>query len=85
MRELDERFGWAGDQPEHTLLHIQEEVGELSREMLYSVGYRNGEFNAGKVNDEIADLLYLTFKLGNLLGIDLDDGWNRMAERYERK
>ncbi|MBD3388591.1 MAG: hypothetical protein GF416_05940 [Candidatus Altiarchaeales archaeon] len=85
VREFDRRFGWAGDVPEHTLLHMQEELGEISRNILRKTGYRKETFDGEEVNDEISDLIYLTFKLGNLLGLDLDEGWNRLEERYEKK
>ena len=85
VREYDRLFGWTRDKPEHTLLHMQEEVGEISRHMLRMLNYKEGKFDRGKINDEITDLLYLTLKLGNLLDLNLDDGWGRIKERYKRK
>jgi NTP pyrophosphatase (non-canonical NTP hydrolase) len=83
--EYDRRFGWTGDRPEHTLIHMQEEVGEISRHILRMLNYREGEFDRSEVNDEISDLIYLTLKLGNLLDLNLDEGWDRIVGRYESK
>jgi len=85
VKAFDRKFGWEGDKPEHTVLHMQEEVGEIAREMLKKAGYKKGEFDKERVNDEITDLLYLTLKLGNLLEINLDEGWGRIGKRYQGK
>ena len=85
VREYDEVFGWVGDKPEHTVLHMQEEVGEISRNILKLVDYRKEDLDLGQMNDEITDLIYLTLKLGNLLDLNLDEGWGRIKQRYEVK
>ena len=85
VAEYDKRFGWTKDKPEHTVLHMQEEVGEIARELLKKSGYKRGKYSPKGINDEITDLLYLTLKLGNLLNLDLDRGWGRIGRRYEGK
>jgi NTP pyrophosphatase (non-canonical NTP hydrolase) len=85
VRDYDVRFGWTKDVPENAVLHMQEELGEISRNMLKRSGYKKGEYDPKEMNDEITDLLYLTLKLGNLLELDLDEGWLRIQERYSRK
>jgi NTP pyrophosphatase (non-canonical NTP hydrolase) len=81
----DKRFGWDGDAPERTLLHMQEELGEIAREMLMKSGYKKGRYDSENLNNEISDLLYLTLKLGNLTGLNLDEGWRRIEARYGKK
>ena len=85
MREYDKLFGWADDKPEHTVLHMQEELGEISRHMLRMTDYKGEYVDLTEVNDEISDLLYLTLKLGNHLKLNLDEGWSRIQERFKGK
>jgi NTP pyrophosphatase (non-canonical NTP hydrolase) len=85
VREQDLLKGWSCDSPEHTLLHMQEELGEISRLILKRAGYKQGGCDEKDMNDEIADLLYLTFKLANTLEINLEQGWGRIRERYSKK
>jgi NTP pyrophosphatase (non-canonical NTP hydrolase) len=85
VARYDKGFGWVGDKPEETLLHMQEELGEIAREMLKRGGYKKGGYDPQRMNDEITDLLYLTLKLGNLLELDLDVAWAKIAERYKGK
>ncbi|MBU0761415.1 MAG: hypothetical protein KKD39_00170 [Candidatus Altiarchaeota archaeon] len=82
VRDLDLRFGWVSDSPDQTVLHMQEELGEISREMLKRSKYKKEVFEPSKLNDEIADLIYLTLKLANLLDLDVDDAWERITKRY---
>jgi NTP pyrophosphatase (non-canonical NTP hydrolase) len=85
VAEHDKEFGWVGDRPEETVIHMQEELGEIAREMLRRAGYKKEKYDPQKVNDEISDLLYLTLKLGNLLELNLDEGWEKIGRRYEPK
>jgi NTP pyrophosphatase (non-canonical NTP hydrolase) len=81
----DKAFGWTKDKPEQTVLHMQEEVGEIARELLKKAGYKRGKYDPEELNDEITDLLYLTLKLGNLMNLDIDTGWDRIGKRYKDK
>ncbi len=85
VKEFDARFGWTCDKPENTLIHMMEELGEVSSHILHAVGYRKSPPSKDTVADEIADLLYLTLKLSNLLGVDLDEAWGRVEKRYSKK
>ena len=84
VQGYDRKFGWVGDKPDSIVLHMQEELGEISRNMLKQKGYKKG-YDKDEMNDEITDLLYLTVKLGNLLDIELDEGWGRIGKRYNKK
>ncbi len=84
VRKFDKRFGWTDDEPELTTLHMTEELGEISREILRLKGYKPGA-DTQKLNDEIADLIYLTIKLANSSGLSIDDAWERVEKRYAQK
>jgi len=85
VKAYDKKKGWVNDRPEDAVLHMQEEVGEIARNLLKRSGYKRGRYDSKSMNDEITDLLYLTFKLGNLLELDLDEGWKRLGKRYKNK
>ena len=85
VADYDKQFGWTKDVPENAVLHMQEEVGEIARNILKRNKYKKGEYDPKEMNDEITDLLYLTFKLGNLLDLKLDEGWERIEKRYSKK
>jgi len=81
----DERYGWTNDKPSHIVLHMSEELGEISRRILRHEGYKNERFDKKELAEEITDILYLTLKLANSFKIDLDQDWDTMWERYEKK
>jgi len=83
VHEFDQEMGWI-DKPEHVVMHMQEELGEISREILRGVGYKREEMDSGALGQEIIDLLYLTFKLANHYGIDVDAVWGVMRQRYRK-
>jgi NTP pyrophosphatase (non-canonical NTP hydrolase) len=85
VKAFDKRKGWVDDRPEDAVLHMQEELGEISRNILKRTGYKRGKYRTSDMEDELTDLLYLTFKLGNILELDLDKGWARIGKRYKRK
>ena len=69
LRRFDRERGWDGVRPEHTLLHLLEELGEVARELLREVGYKEGEV---QLTGELADVGLLLYKLADQLGIDLE-------------
>jgi len=80
----DDKMGWH-DKSSHIVLHMQEEVGEIAREIMRDEGYKKEEMDKEGLGQEITDLLYLTFKLANQYGFDVDKEWSRMWERYKTK
>jgi NTP pyrophosphatase (non-canonical NTP hydrolase) len=64
---------------------MSEELGEISRRILRHEGYKNERFDKKELAEEITDILYLTLKLANSFKIDLDQDWDTMWERYEKK
>lgn len=81
----DERYGWTEDNAGHIALHMNEELGEISRRILRYEGYKNEGFDRKELAEELTDLLYLLLKLANRFSIDLDEEWDSMWERYEKK
>lgn len=85
VNEYDRKYGWDRDEVGHIVLHMSEELGEISRRILRYEGYKTEEFSKKELAEELIDLLYLILKLANKFDIDLDDEWNSMWERYEKK
>jgi NTP pyrophosphatase (non-canonical NTP hydrolase) len=81
----DQKYGWEGDKESHIALHMTEELGEISRLILRLEGYKHEEYSKKALAEELIDLLYLTIKLGNTAGIDLEKEWYSAFERYEKK
>ena len=85
VREYDNRHGWNRDDAEDIVLHMSEELGEISRNILRYSGYKKEIFDREKLAGEITDLLYLLFKLANKFDINLESEWNLMWDRYKIK
>ena len=82
LRRFDAARGWQRVRPEHTLLHLYEELGEVARELLRSVGYKEG---SARLTDELADAGLLLYKLADQLGVDLEAAMQRnLAENEAR-
>jgi len=86
VKDMDEKFGWTDDTPLQNLVHIQEEVGEISRLLLGYEGYKKDEkFSEHDLSGELSDTLYLTLKLANHFDINLDKAWEEAKKRYVEK
>lgn len=85
VKEYDKKFGWDKDMESHVVLHLMEELGEISRDVMRYEGYKTEDFNKDALAQEFTDLLYLTFKLANKFDIDLDQEWSSMWTRYKDK
>ncbi len=81
----DQKYGWVEDKESHIALHMSEELGEISRCILRLEGYKKESYDKKALAEELIDLLYLTIKLGNTAGIDLEKEWYAAFERYEKK
>ena len=85
VAEYDELSGWSDDNAGHITLHMMEELGEVSRHITRHEGYKKEAFEKDELAQELTDILYLTFKLANKFGVDLDDEWEIMWERFKGK
>lgn len=66
------------------LARLTEEVGELSRALMHQYGGKKpkaGE-DPGDVGGEIADAIFVLICLANSLGIDLDETFAAMMDKY---
>ena len=69
------------------LARLTEEVGELARVLAHEYGGKNpkpGEAR-GDVGDEIADSIFVLVCMANSLGIDLDEKFNAMMDKYRKR
>jgi NTP pyrophosphatase (non-canonical NTP hydrolase) len=82
VRRFDRARGWERVRPEHTLLHLFEELGEVARELLREAGYKEGE---GRLTDELADAGLLLYKLADQLGVDLEAAMIRKLAENEAR
>ena len=86
VSQYDKKYGWEDDGAEYIAIHMSEELGEISRRILRHGGYKKERFDKKELAEEITDLLYLTLKLANKFGIDVEGEWNGdMWKRYEKK
>ena len=85
VAEIDLEHGWNNDEISDTVIHMTEELGEISECMLIRSGYKAGEFKKEELEDEICDLIYLSLKLGNKLDLNLESAWTRLKCRCEKK
>lgn len=69
--------------PEHRVLDLVSEVGELSKEVLTAADY--GESEAERtpaVEDEFGDVYYALLSLADELGVDPEDALAASLEKY---
>lgn len=74
-------------QPLPMLARLTEEVGELARELNHTYGQKPkkaGE-REGAIEEEIADILFVTIALANSLEIDLDEAFAKMLAKYRSR
>ncbi len=73
--------------PHEILARLTEEVGELAREINDIFGPKKKKKNKPKkeVADEIADILFTLACLANSLDIDLDEAFNKVMEKYQKR
>ena len=74
-------------QPLSMLARLSEEVGELARELNHAYGEKPKKpcERGDAIEDEIADVLFVTIALANSLEIDLDAAFARMMEKYRTR
>jgi dCTP diphosphatase len=73
VADFDNERGWNQVEVAHIVLHLQEELGEVAREVLHQVAYKTPDPDApARLRGELADLTILLLKLANHLDIDLE-------------
>lgn len=68
------------------LARLAEELGEVARVLAHREGKRPkpGE-EEGDLAEELADLLFVLISLANREGIDLEEAFLRVMEKYEKR
>lgn len=87
VEEYDRARGWHQVQPSQTLVHIQEELGEIAREVLTLEGYKAGDDAAAKKHlaEELGDCLTLLIKLAYQYGIDVEAALTNIQSKVEAR
>lgn len=90
QREVDAWIGQFAEgywHPLSMLARLTEEVGELAREVNHLYGQKPkkpGE-PPGDLALELADVLFIIVCYANSLGIDLEEAFLRMMDKYRRR
>lgn len=73
--------------PLTNLARLTEEVGELAREINHRFGQKTkkSEEVEGDLGMELADILFVLICIANREGIDLQQAFDRMLEKVERR
>jgi NTP pyrophosphatase (non-canonical NTP hydrolase) len=73
--------------PLTNLCRLTEEVGELAREVNHQFGQktRKPEEQEGDLGMEMADILFVLICMANREGIDLQQAFDRMMDKVERR
>jgi NTP pyrophosphatase (non-canonical NTP hydrolase) len=73
--------------PLTNLARLSEEVGELAREINHRFGQKTKKADEpeGDLAMEMADILFVLICMANREGIDLQEAFDRMMEKVERR
>lgn len=73
--------------PLTNMTRLTEEVGELAREVNHRFGQKTKkkEEPAGDLGMEMADILFVIVCMANREGIDLDEAFDRMMTKVDRR
>lgn len=88
LKSYDTARGFHHASAGHSLIHLFEELGEISRLILYAEGYRDPEERGDwreQLAEELADAAAFLFKLAYLCDIDLEAALSRNMEKAERR
>lgn len=69
------------------LARLVEETGELSRELNHEFGSKpkREDEAPSELELEVGDVLFVLASLANRLGIDLEQAFDRVMEKYEKR
>jgi NTP pyrophosphatase (non-canonical NTP hydrolase) len=73
--------------PLTNMARLSEEVGELAREINHRFGQKTKKSTEaeGDLGMEMADILFVIICMANREGIDLDEAFNRMMAKVEKR
>jgi NTP pyrophosphatase (non-canonical NTP hydrolase) len=84
IREEWHSHYWA---PLSSLARLTEEVGELAREVNHTYGEKpkKADEEQGNIAAEMGDILFILASLANSLDIDLDEAFEQIMAKYQRR
>ena len=73
--------------PLSMMARLTEEVGELAREINHRYGekIKKSTEEEKEMVSEIGDVLYILICIANSTGVDLEDAFNKVLEKYEKR
>lgn len=74
-------------EPHEILARLMEETGELAREVnhLYGPKKKKPEEDTRELEDELGDIIFTLCCLANSKGIDLDDAFQKVMDKYNKR
>ena len=83
VKQLREEQGWQDTSLEHRIVFLVSEVGELAKDVIRLAGTR-GDENIEPVKEniglEIYDIVWNLSDLANLIGVDLEEAFQKKSE-----
>jgi NTP pyrophosphatase (non-canonical NTP hydrolase) len=72
--------------PEHRVLDVASELGEVSKEILKMTDYGQKPLEyRPEIKTELGDLLYSVITLADFLDVDLEEALEEVMEEYEKR
>lgn len=73
--------------PLEIVLRMAEEVGEIAREINHQFGskIKKPDEKAGRIGEELADLLFVIITMANSLEIDLEQEFEGIMKKYKTR
>lgn len=73
--------------PEHRVLDVQSELGEVAKEILKETEYGRKEWQSTSADaaSEMGDLLFSVIALANAMHVDLDTALKTVLAKYEKR
>jgi len=73
--------------PEHRLMDVQSELGEVAKEILKETDYGKREWRGASDDaaSEMGDLLFSVIALANAMHVDLDAALKTVLAKYEKR
>jgi NTP pyrophosphatase (non-canonical NTP hydrolase) len=90
LEAWDKARTWDRVLPSHTMLHLVEELGEISRLVQIVEGYRENQAQTpeqvrAELALELSDLQVMLFKVAYLCGIDMEDAMRRGQTKADQR
>ncbi|MFH1711943.1 MAG: MazG-like family protein [Patescibacteria group bacterium] len=85
VKKFEKKYGLISP-PEHRMLDLVSEVGEVAKEVLKMTDYgRKPEKYREEIELELGDVLYSLASVANYYKVDLEDTLKRTLVKYEKR